>query len=49
VKPLKRSIYNKSVQLKQEGEIKDNQRKRIKRGKGIVGSGKQVLNLNPPY
>jgi hypothetical protein len=47
VKPLKRSIYNKSVQLEQEGEIKDNQKKRIKRGKGIVGKWKTSVKFEP--
>jgi len=37
---LKRYIYNKIVQLELEGEIEDNKKKRIKRGKGIVGRWK---------
>jgi hypothetical protein len=47
VKPLKRYIYNKSVQLEQEGEILDNQKKRIKRGKGIIGRWRTSVMFKP--
>jgi hypothetical protein len=47
VKPLKRYIYNKILQLELEGEIDNNQKKRIKRGKGIVGRWKTSVMFEP--
>jgi len=47
VKTLKRYIYNKIVQLELEGEIDENQKKRIRRGKGIVGRWKTSVMFEP--